>query len=73
MIVKDAKAARAAMEREKELVIRDRRRKKRPIFYSRLKLTRKFVAEIETEYRWPSILRRKRNPIKLLQGGTHSM
>lgn len=73
MIVKDAKAARAAMEREKELVIRDRRRKKRPIFYSRLKLTRKFVAEIETEYRRPSILRRKRNPIKLLQGGTHSM
>lgn len=73
MIVKDAKAARAAMEREKELVIRDRRRKKRPIFYSRLKLTRKFVAEIETEYRRPSILRRKRNPIKLLQGGTHTM
>jgi hypothetical protein len=74
MIV-DPKAAREAMEREKEQVIRDKRRKRRPIFYrlSRLRLRRKCVAEIKDEYR-TSILRRKRNHLKMLQeGGTHTM
>lgn len=73
MIV-DPKAAREAMEREKEQVIRDKRRKRRPFFYrlSRLRLRRKCVAEIKDEYR-TSILRRKRNHLKMLQGGTHTM
>ena len=73
-MILDPKAAREAMEREKERIERDRRQKRRTIFYklSRLRLRRKCVAEIKDEYR-TSILRRKRNHLKMLQGGTHTM
>lgn len=73
-MIRDAKAARAAMEREKERIERDRRQKRRPIFYRLSRLKRRYVTEIKDEYRC-SILRRKRNRMLMLQeeGGTHTM